>query len=187
MAIYILLILSDGAQSEFNHGLGCVESIRSLSVFGPRICAIHMICLDSIRTQLGHAPKLGPCKVLVGQSMESVQNRWPSVKTSNISATHLNMGSPHLAVSNITQPQGLAFVPEHAPSLSAHASPVPLVESSQLPLAFMHMGLYPHRKLGGAGARRYGGKDRTTGTLGSSTHRKHSHHSQCMGQGVLNS
>jgi hypothetical protein len=43
-----------GALSEFNHGLGRVESIRSLSVFGPRIRAIRMICLDSIWTQLGH-------------------------------------------------------------------------------------------------------------------------------------
>jgi hypothetical protein len=43
-----------GALSEFNHGLGHVESIRSPSVFGPRICAIRVICPDSIRTQLGH-------------------------------------------------------------------------------------------------------------------------------------
>jgi hypothetical protein len=54
MTIYILLILSDGALSEFNHGLGHVESIRSPSVFGLRICAICVIFLDSIRTQLGH-------------------------------------------------------------------------------------------------------------------------------------
>jgi hypothetical protein len=43
-----------GALSGFNHGLGCVESIRSPSVFGPRIRAIRVICPDSIRTQLGH-------------------------------------------------------------------------------------------------------------------------------------
>jgi hypothetical protein len=43
-----------GALSEFNHGLGRVESIRSPSVLGPRIRAIRVICPDSIRTQLGH-------------------------------------------------------------------------------------------------------------------------------------
>jgi hypothetical protein len=43
-----------GALSKFNHGLGHVEAIRNLSVFGPRICAIRMICPDSIRTQLGY-------------------------------------------------------------------------------------------------------------------------------------
>jgi hypothetical protein len=43
-----------GALSEFNHGLGRVESIRSLSMLGPRIHAIRVICPDYIRTQLGH-------------------------------------------------------------------------------------------------------------------------------------
>jgi hypothetical protein len=99
MSIYIFLILSDGALSEFNHGLGHVESIRSPCVFGPRICAIRMICPDSIWTQFGHGlpvqQDMHPNSVRVkslssartvhrihGVRVESVRNRWPSVQTS---------------------------------------------------------------------------------------------------------
>jgi hypothetical protein len=54
VAIHILLIISNNPLSKFNHGLGLVESIRSLSVFSPRICAILGICQDSVWTQLRH-------------------------------------------------------------------------------------------------------------------------------------
>jgi hypothetical protein len=54
MTIYILLIISDGALSEFNRRLGCVESMRSPSMFGLEIHAILVIWLDYIWTQLRH-------------------------------------------------------------------------------------------------------------------------------------
>jgi hypothetical protein len=47
-----LLIISEGPLSEFNHGLGCVESIRSSSMFGLRIQVILVVWLGSIWTQL---------------------------------------------------------------------------------------------------------------------------------------
>jgi hypothetical protein len=90
-----------GALSEFNHRLGRVESIRSPSVFGPRIRAIRVIWPDSIRTQLGHGLPIkqdmhsNSVRVksvsstrtvhgIRGVRAESVRNRWPSVKTSSL-------------------------------------------------------------------------------------------------------